>query len=55
MNVKNKLGKVGASVLILVFLFSVSAGLMPSTTCGSEAASDTFTHSVFAEFGTATW
>jgi len=55
MNVKDKLGKAGASALIVTFLFSVSVGLMPSAAYGSEAASDTFTHSILAEFGTATW
>jgi len=55
MNVKDKLCKVGACALILMFLFSISAGLAASASYGSEAASDTLTHSILAEFGTATW
>lgn len=53
MNRKNELIKVAAAMFTL--LFSTVAGLTLSPAYGEEANSGSFTHSVFAEFGTATW
>jgi hypothetical protein len=54
MTIKDEPGKVGVVFFILTFLFSLVAGLAPSVAY-AEIPSDTFTHTVFAEFGTATW
>ncbi|MGB2698608.1 MAG: hypothetical protein WBD28_12225 [Candidatus Zixiibacteriota bacterium] len=54
MTIKDEPGKVAVVFFVLTFLFSLAAGLAPSVAY-AEVASDTFTHSVFAEFGTATW
>lgn len=55
MNRKNELGSVALAAAILSFLFSTVAGPILSAAYGQETISDAFTHTAFAEFGTATW
>jgi thiol-disulfide isomerase/thioredoxin len=55
MSVKNNLSKTFTAGVMLILLFSTLAGLTPSAASGGAVASDSSTHTVFAEFGTATW
>ena len=55
MIIKNEQGKVAAFILIITFLLTITAGLTPEKTFGNKADPDTITHTVFGEFGTATW
>lgn len=55
MNIKSEPGKIVLAAVILTFLFSTVAGLTPSATSGEAAFSDTFTHTIFAEYATTTW
>lgn len=55
MIIKNERGKFVAFILIITFLSTVTSGLIPQNTFGKKADVNTFTHTVFAEFGTATW
>ncbi len=55
MNIKSEPGKIVFAAIILTFLFCTIAGLTPSATSGEAAFSDTFTHTIFAEYATTTW
>ena len=54
MIIKGEPVKIAVAFFILTFLFSLAWGLIPPAAY-AEVASNTFTHSIFAEFGTATW
>ena len=55
MIIENERCKVAAFILLIAFLLTITAGLIPKKTLGSNADLDPFTHTVFAEFGTTTW
>jgi len=55
MNKKNLIARVVVFALIFTLIFSTLAGLTPPAISSQGAVSDTFTHTIFAEFGTATW
>jgi len=52
---KNALANVVFTSLTLTLILSVLAGLTPLSASSEEDPAGAFTHSVFAEFGTATW
>jgi hypothetical protein len=55
MDRRNSVSKTVTAIVMLTLLFSTIAGLTPSTASGEDSASDVYTHTVFAENGSATW
>ena len=55
MVIKNVRIKVATVILIITFLLTVAGGLTTKKAFGKKADPYAFTHTVFAEFGTATW
>jgi hypothetical protein len=55
MSRRNSVSKTVTAIVMLTFLFSAVAGLIPSTASSEETAFDLYTHTVFAEAGSATW
>jgi hypothetical protein len=54
MNRRNSMSKTVTAVIMLTLLFSVVAGLTPSTISGEETTSKAFTHTVFGELASST-